>query len=596
MRAEASDDLVTFEGGAGLLWQAEAGFASVIHAEIAPRIDELERAPGTVVLKKNMVRMVLRVPIEARGEVAALAGPSGRVIVKRYRVAGLQDWVKYAVKPSRAKAEWDVGRGLDRAGIPTAVPLAYAERRVGGVLRDAALVTREITGAVHLNAYVEAHMAGPDAAAAAMRRRLYDDLARLVRRMHDAGFIHNDFHGGNLLVNGEPSDPHLHVIDLHSVTRPAHPSEGGRWFDFLKLLHSMLTCSTAEERVRICSIYEAGSSGRPSGTRIAALLQSGRLSAELEPALLAMEAKRVRSRTDRSLARSSKFEVTTIDGFRVHHLRTIDAAAAVALLAPHARDVAAKKENVLKSGSRSALTRQTLGTGDAAQPVIVKQYRTGGWADRAKNAVRTPRAVASWVAGNGLLVRGFDAATPLALILRGRGLGLSDSYVVMEDLGDGTRADLVVLQRYAGAIDDAGRAEKRALVEAAADLVRRLHASGVYHGDLKAVNLFLRGAGRTGELDALGDGGAARSEAFRFVLADYDRVEFGASVRTRRRIKNLAQLSASVPVCISLTDRLRFFRAYAKDEPEVAGKWKEWFRRVIGECRRKIVVRMAPIE
>ena len=94
------------------------------------------------------------------------------------------------------------------------------------------------------------------------------------------------------------------------------------------------------------------------------------------------------------------------------------------------------------------------------------------------------------------------------------------------------------------------------------------------------MNLFVRGAPAEG----------------RIAIADYDRVEFDRAVSPRRRVKNLAQLSASVPVCVSLADRLRFFQAYAQGAPDVAADWKRWFRRVAAECRRKIVVRMRPIE
>ncbi|MCE9636274.1 MAG: hypothetical protein K8T90_11280 [Planctomycetes bacterium] len=559
-----SDDLSTFEAS-GLVWRAEAAHAALVQREIAEKIDALDRIAGVELIKRNLVRAVWRVPLS----------DGRRVIVKRYRVAGVGDFMKYAVRDSRALTEWRVGRGLDAAGIATAVPLAWAERRIRGVLRDAALVTREIPDAVHLNAFVERHLlaSGTDS----LRASFYDDLARLVRRMHDAGFVHNDFHGGNLLVVGSPAAPRIHVIDLHSVARHGRPPEAARWFDLVKLLHSMLTCSTVAERRRICEVYESGAG--TSGTRIGRLLAAGRLSAELEPELERMERKRVRSRTDRSLGRSSKFDVSTLDGLRVHHLRTVDPAAVVALLGPHRRDVAARARNVLKDGRRSALTTQVLATPAGPRPVVVKEYRGGGIVDRAKNVVRMPRAMSAWVAGNGLLVRGFDAAEPLALALTGRGPSLGSAWVVMEDLGDGARADLVVLARFAGDIGAAVRAEKAAFVAAAADLVRRLHASGVYHADLKAVNVFVRGGATP-----------------RFVLADYDRVEFDRPLSERRRVKNLAQLSASVPVCVTLTDRLRFFRVYAASEPAVAADWKRWFRRIVAAQSRKIVVRTRPIE
>ena len=150
----------------------------------------------------------------------------------------------------------------------------------------------------------------------------------------------------------------------------------------------------------------------------------------------------------------------------------------------------------------------------------------------------------------------------------------------MEDLSGDERLDLFVLGRYAGPIDAARREEKRSIVRAFGRFVGRLHRAGIYHGDLKAVNVFVRWTGE-GE------------PAFR--LVDYDRVRFGRSVSRRRRIKNLAQVAASVAVLITKTDRLRFFLAYAW-EPEVAAGAGDYGRGVERLCRRKIVVRMEPIE
>jgi tRNA A-37 threonylcarbamoyl transferase component Bud32 len=537
-------------------WRAERADAALVRVEIAERLDALDTAPGAQVLKRNRVRTVLRVPLS----------DGRRVIVKRYRVSGLVPLVKYQLRRSRARTEWEVGRALARAGIATSVPLAYAERRRANGLRDAALVTREIEGALHLNAYVGRHLRG-DPARDALRAALYDELARLARRLHDAGFAHGDFHGGNLLVTGPPEDPQLHVIDLHSVRR-GRVSPRARWRDLVKLLHSLRHDTTAEERVSLVRSYTRAGSEDFSGA-----LDTGTLSQRLEAAIARLERVRVRSRTARCLVRSTAFDISRVRGVRVHHQRAVDASEVVAIVDAHRRDVAARAAVVLKTGRRSSLSRQRLGD----RSVIVKQYRDLWW-ERVRNLVR-PRALSAWVAGNGLRVRGFDAAEPLALALCGRGLAMTDAFLLMEDLGP-ARADHVALARYAGEPAASRRAEKRALVASAADLVRRLHAAGVYHADLKAVNLFLRGE----VADA------------RFVLADYDRVRLDREVSRRRRIKNLAQLSASVPVCVSLPDRLRFFRAYAADDPSALRAWKSWARLIIEACRSKIVVEMRPIE
>src|SRR5512138_1563636 len=103
-------EFVDFRAG-GLDWRAEAAYGEAVRREIAERLDGLEALPGVRVVKRSLVRTVLLVPL-ASGE---------RVIVKRYAVQGLRDWLKYAVVPSRAKVEWNVGRGLAAAGVPTAL-------------------------------------------------------------------------------------------------------------------------------------------------------------------------------------------------------------------------------------------------------------------------------------------------------------------------------------------------------------------------------------------------------------------------------------------------------------------------------------------
>ena len=231
---------VEFEGS-GLLWRVEGDAVELVRERICEALPDLEQLPGTELIKRNMVRAVFRVPL----------GPDRpSVIVKRYSVRGPYDWVKYTFRESRALAEWRVGRELDRIDVPTAIPLAMAERRTL-VLLDAALITREIVGARHLNAYMEDELAEPSVA----RASLLVQLAAVVRRMHESGFVHNDLHGGNLLVTGEPEQAVVHVIDLHSVQRSRRPSARRREFDLIKLMHSIRTCTTAEERGSILVNY-----------------------------------------------------------------------------------------------------------------------------------------------------------------------------------------------------------------------------------------------------------------------------------------------------------------------------------------------------
>lgn len=107
----------------------------------------------------------------------------------------------------------------------------------------------------------------------------------------------------------------------------------------------------------------------------------------------------------------------------------------------------------------------------------------------------------------------------------------------------------------------------RDLVWRLARLVRRLHDRGVWHRDLKANNILVRGS--------------------EFWLVDPDRVEFRREVPPTARVENLAQLSAAVGPPATRTDRLRFFFAYTARDPQMRREWKRWVRRIMKATRAR---------
>jgi len=100
-----------------------------------------------------------------------------------------------------------------------------------------------------------------------------------------------------------------------------------------------------------------------------------------------------------------------------------------------------------------------------------------------------------------------------------------------------------------------------------ARLVRRMHRRGVYHRDLKANNILVRG-----------------NDLF---IIDLDRVDFARNVPPEDCAWNLAQLNAAVGAPVTRTDRLRFFFAYAGHTREIRLGWKRW----VWEIMRNTVLR-----
>lgn len=104
-------------------------------------------------------------------------------------------------------------------------------------------------------------------------------------------------------------------------------------------------------------------------------------------------------------------------------------------------------------------------------------------------------------------------------------------------------------------------AQRREMIFRVARLVRRMHGRGVFHKDLKANNVLVRGL-----------------EPF---VIDLDRIAFSLDVADDDRILNLAQLNAAVGPPVTRTDRLRFFRWYCAYDRRFWKKRKDWVRRVM---------------
>jgi len=135
---------------------------------------------------------------------------------------------------------------------------------------------------------------------------------------------------------------------------------------------------------------------------------------------------------------------------------------------------------------------------------------------------------------------GFAVPPPVAALeFRCLG-GLQRSFFVTREVEDATTTDA----RWRAL---AGRpAGRHALARALGTLLARLHAAGVYHNDLKDVNILVRGPEMAPAL----------------VLLDLERVTIGRPPSVRRRRKNLIQLERTLGRLANRAARLRVLEAY----------------------------------
>ena len=189
-------------------WWVRADWKRTLLGADGLRLDEWKRQGRLKVVKKGPHRVVYRVDL--------VEGP---VYIKHYLVPGFRAKVRQWFRRGKGRNEGRRTKYLDAIGVPTITPIALGEQRKSKFLLENYLVTPEIREAIPLDEFVERRLpAWPEARRSKVRQALAEALGVLTARLHDAGFVHKDFHPGNLLVKvGDDDRPTLAMIDLDAL-------------------------------------------------------------------------------------------------------------------------------------------------------------------------------------------------------------------------------------------------------------------------------------------------------------------------------------------------------------------------------------------
>ncbi len=140
-------------------------------AQVLEALGRGEDPARAVVVKRSTTRHLVRLELS----------DGTAVYVKRYITRTPGAGLRSLLGRSRAAQEYRNLVRLRALGLPAVEPLCFAERRHWRWLRDAVLVTRVVPDALRLDEHFER-------LDAATRPAVIDELARLVRRLHDAGW------------------------------------------------------------------------------------------------------------------------------------------------------------------------------------------------------------------------------------------------------------------------------------------------------------------------------------------------------------------------------------------------------------------------
>ncbi len=139
-------------------------------------------------------------------------GESTSIYVKRYhyptwrhRLRGMFRGTLF--RRSRARSEYRALKQMRRLGIQAVRPVAFGERRISLFVRSCFLITESVPDAMPLSAFIQEfgeHRGSPRSIQ--IRREILVSLARQVRHMHEAGFVHRDLFWRNVLIRCLPGD------------------------------------------------------------------------------------------------------------------------------------------------------------------------------------------------------------------------------------------------------------------------------------------------------------------------------------------------------------------------------------------------------
>jgi tRNA A-37 threonylcarbamoyl transferase component Bud32 len=155
----------------------------------------------------------IRLEINSAGNSTA---PSAAFLKCIQQQSGWRGWLA-GFRESPVRRCWEVGHALLRRGIDTPRPLLFVERREPQPSR-LYLLTAAIPESLSVPEFMNERWTELSS------RQRHDwvnghleQLARQVRRLHDAGFDHRDLKFANLLVASDPDDVRIWFLDLDGV-------------------------------------------------------------------------------------------------------------------------------------------------------------------------------------------------------------------------------------------------------------------------------------------------------------------------------------------------------------------------------------------
>jgi len=493
---------------------------------------------------------------------ATYPGPGDQVLfIKKFKAKNWKERVKYLLLPSRAMKEWDVSLALRTKGVRIPAPIGMMERRRWGFLEESFYISEAVEGAQPFMDFFKERL-GREGSKGEEERRLIRLLGDMVRRIHESGLFHADLHAGNFLM-GKGGEEALYLIDLHRARVWKALSQRRRLWNIAQLFYSLDSFLDQGDKGIFFEAY-----GRKETTP--SLLR------RVERLACRIKRRHQRSRAKRCLRESTVFTSHRWNGYRVFRRRDVSGENLMEMIDAHREIVENSPWLLLKNSPKTIVSMVEMPHGSASR-TCVKQYRWGTPWGKIRDCLRYSKGKVSWVAANEFFRRGISTLKPLAYVERARFGLLVESFFLMESPADYLEMDRYLIKSFPNGASSDVMLKKRAFIREFARCIGRLHASDIFHGDLKTCNILAR----------------ERRGGWDFSFIDLDAVHLGTEVSYRRALKNLVQINCSIPGFLGYGDRVRFLNWYLEIHPIPVAK-RDLIKAVLEESRKRGVVYISP--
>ena len=318
------------------------------------------------------------------------------------------DRVKYFFFTSKAASEWKNLKRFLQKGIPVAIPLAKGEKRVCNCLLDSYLITSAFNNATHLRDYVEQKLGdGSSPGTLEKRRKIIEDLALLVKKIHAEGFFYRDLHAGNILVvdgdTGTPSAPPGRFAQ-GLVSWESRRLDAGERFSAAEKFDTCLQGRSDKIPAKVCQGI--------SCVNVVLKFYAYRIERKAEK----LWKTHLKSRTKRCVINSSEFAVKKNRSQTLYYNKIYTKNILTQIIDTYRTTLLSGKLEVLKKTSKETVSVISISSDGRTLKVLVKESRFAGFFNRLRYVFFESRARKYWIAARGLSVRGVSTPRALALL------------------------------------------------------------------------------------------------------------------------------------------------------------------------------------